>query len=284
MLFKFVSTLILSTLLPNLVLAADYTEQTQKAREEQKAYFESLHRKQQLFGGLPQDIGFAASCKYVSSIFEPAIPRVVHLTFDDGPSAVLTPKLLDILKEQNVNATFFVIGASVAKNKAILARATSEGHIIASHSWDHQDFHTLSEAQQINQITTTDKAIEAYTNNFKLFRYPYGNSTCFSNQKVHAYGYTGIVGWHIDSCDWAFAAKGYVTDKQAAICEVEPANKANFVGHVMREVQKKDGGVILMHDVHENTVDSVKEIILRLKKAGYSFMNLDDPRVNKFFK
>jgi peptidoglycan-N-acetylglucosamine deacetylase len=256
--------------LPGFAFSADHTEQTEKAREAQKAYYRSGFAGQ-----------FADTCKYVSSIFEPAIPRVVHLTFDDGPSSVLTPKLLDILKEQNVPATFFVEGDRIAENRAILARAKAEGHLIGNHSWDHSNFHNLSQADQVSQVTTVDELIEPYTGNFKLFRYPYGNSTCFGNQKIHELGYTGIVGWHVDSCDWAYAANGgFVTDRQAQICEVEPQNK----GHVLREVEKHGGGVILMHDVHANTVNSVREIILRLKHEGYSFMNLDDPRVSRFFK
>jgi peptidoglycan/xylan/chitin deacetylase (PgdA/CDA1 family) len=227
----------------------------------------------------------ANSCKYISSIFTPAIPRTVHFTFDDGPHPRFTKELLDVLQRENIKATFFVLGKNVNSQIQLLKRAQQEGHLIANHSFDHPNFHSISESDQVNQISTTDQRLIPYINGPKLFRYPFGNSTCFSNQLIKNSGYQGIVGWHVDTCDWAFAANGgFVTDRQAKICEVLAENKANFVGHVVQQVTKYNGGVILMHDVHEFTIDNVESLIFNLKKQGFSFMNLDDPRTTPFFR
>ena len=254
-------------------------EEFMKARTEQAEYFQKM--QEAILSGRPVEAA-SGSCKYVSSIFQPAFSKVVTLTFDDGPAANLTPHLLDVLRKYGVKATFFVLGANAQANLGIIQRAQKEGHLIASHSWNHPNFHTLSQAAQEQQISNTDQVIHAYATPNKFFRYPYGNSTCSTNEFVKSLGYKGIVGWHVDTCDWAFAGKGYVTDQQAQICEVSAANKANYVGHVMSEINRHNGGVVLMHDVHAQTVQSVEEIIVRLKQAGYSFANLDDPQMMKF--
>ncbi len=267
-----------SSLLQNRNLKKELSDSEVETRmqilQEQKNYFSSLSQ-----------FSRADNCKYISSIFTPAIAKTVHLTFDDGPHPNLTAELLNLLKKENIQATFFMLGKNVQANAGLIRRALQEGHLVGNHSYDHSDFHKLTEQQQINQISTTQQLLNPYTRDPQLFRYPYGNSTCFSNQKIHAIGYEGIIGWHVDSCDWAYAANGgFVTDKQAKICEVLPQNKANFAGHVIQQVSKYNGGVILMHDVHQNTIDNVEEIIFRLKKSGYSFMNLDNQKTHIFFQ
>src|SRR5215471_21580396 len=69
----------------------------------------------------------------------------IAMTFDDGPSATLTPKLLDILAAHHIKATFFVLGEMVAEHPEILARAAREGHEIASHSWSHPNLAKMSQ-------------------------------------------------------------------------------------------------------------------------------------------
>src|SRR5919106_6528747 len=69
----------------------------------------------------------------------------IAMTFDDGPSAVLTPKLLDLLAAHHIKATFFVIGENVAEHPDIVARAAREGHEIANHSWSHPNLAKMSD-------------------------------------------------------------------------------------------------------------------------------------------
>src|SRR5438034_7500711 len=83
----------------------------------------------------------------------------IAMTFDDGPSATLTPKLLDLLAARHIKATFFVIGENVAEHPEIVARAAREGHEIGNHSWSHPNFAKMSEDRVHQQLWRTDEAI-----------------------------------------------------------------------------------------------------------------------------
>jgi len=83
----------------------------------------------------------------------------IAMSFDDGPSATLTPKLLDILATHKIKATFFVIGENVAEHPEIVARAAREGHEIGNHSWSHRNFGKMSNDRVRSQLQRTDDAI-----------------------------------------------------------------------------------------------------------------------------
>jgi peptidoglycan/xylan/chitin deacetylase (PgdA/CDA1 family) len=218
----------------------------------------------------------AGGCRFASSISTSSPAGKVLLTFDDGPDKNLTPFVLDVLKRRKIRATFFVTGAHAAGLQNIIRRAKAEGHLIASHSWNHPDFHTLSSRDQFGQVTSTEVQIRGFMENRRLFRYPFGNSSCETNQLLKSRGY-GIVGWHVDTCDWAFNKTGSVTAKQAEICEVKASNMNDFVGHVLDQVRKHRGGIVLMHDIRANTIHQLDKIIEELDRDGFSFTNLDDP-------
>jgi peptidoglycan/xylan/chitin deacetylase (PgdA/CDA1 family) len=215
--------------------------------------------------------------------------KIIALTFDDGPNETLTPKTLDILKKYNIKATFFTETRDVKTYPDIVKRALNEGHIIANHSVSHPNFHLLSVEDQTTQIGTSDEVIAPRANSLKLFRYPYGNSTKVSNDLIRQASYAGIVGWHVDSCDWAYASKYYkdngrISDKQATTCGVVEANVSNYAAHVVSEVKRRNGGIVLMHDVHENTVNSLEKIITDLLDEKFVFSNLDNPVFAEYFR
>jgi peptidoglycan/xylan/chitin deacetylase (PgdA/CDA1 family) len=281
----------LSLIIPHMAFAQELeshdldidaeTQLTEQIRAEQLQYFQELQNSW-MTGEWASPSG---SCKYISSIFTPPISKTVTLTFDDGPSAELTPVVLNVLKKYGVKATFFMLGNAAKSKMALVKRIRDEGHIIANHSYSHPNFHALSTGSQTSEFSTTDSILSSMMpQNLKLFRYPYGNSTCGTNALAGKLGYRGIVGWHIDSCDWAFAKNGYVTQKQANLCAVSASNMANYAGHVVSEAKRRNGGIILMHDVHSHTAYSVEEIIVRLKREGFTFTNLDDPRMAKYFR
>src|SRR5450755_4578642 len=85
----------------------------------------------------------------------------VAMTFDDGPSATLTPKLLDILAAHHMKVTFFVIGQNAADHPEILKRAVREGHEIANHSWSHPNFGKMGDEGVRRELQKTDDAIKA---------------------------------------------------------------------------------------------------------------------------
>eukprot|EP01036_Dinobryon_divergens_P043048 gene43048-57260_t len=98
------------------------------------------------------------SSKNAISSFNPGGQYVV-LTFDDGPHAILTPKLLDILKEKKAKATFFVIGLKAKMHPDILRRISEEGHELANHSWNHPVLSKITPEDVHAQMEKTNKAI-----------------------------------------------------------------------------------------------------------------------------
>ena len=86
----------------------------------------------------------------------------------------------------------------------------------------------------------------------------------------------GILGWHVDSCDWAYNATGTVSPGNATICGVQSQHRSRFVDHVVASLAKRKGGILLMHEVQPNTIVQLERIITRLKAAGMSFGGLDD--------
>lgn len=146
--------------------------------------------------------------------------------------------------------------------------------IVANHSWSHPDFHAISVPAQAEQFSRTDAALGAGFNP-KFFRYPFGNSSCETNDLVHSRGYR-IVGRHVDSCDWAFNATGSVSQKEADSCEVSPSNVRDYVGHVVSSVQFHKGGIVLMHEIQPITPRNLEVIVTRILAGGFTFESLDD--------
>src|SRR5207244_1172338 len=127
----------------------------------------------------------------------------IALTFDDGPSAKLTPKLLDLLAAHHIKATFFVIGENVSEHPEIVARAAREGHQIGNHSWSHPNLGKMSDDAVRRQLQRTEDAIKsAIGAPPTLLRPPYGSITARQKRWIHAdFGYK-IILWDVDPLDW----------------------------------------------------------------------------------
>lgn len=204
----------------------------------------------------------------------------VALTFDDGPNPATTPKVLDILKNEGIKATFFINGNRVRgdEEKAILQRILAEGHILANHSQSHKDFRTeltLDEARA--QIARTDEIVAEAGEDQRYFRFPYGSSNCATASLARDFGYT-ITGWHIDSADWCYAAErgGVGHCHPRTFRWVPDQYRDDMVGYTLSQVRAKNGGVLLFHDIHQNTVDKLQPVIDGLRERGYTFTNVDD--------
>ena len=216
------------------------------------------------------------SCKYESEIPTAPPNMRVALTFDDGPSPDGTELILALLKKYNLPATFFMIGEKMQKYPELVAkvRAANQG-VIGSHSWDHPNFHEISVAEQSDEVLRNEQLLFATPPLEKLFRYPYGNSSCETNQLVRSRGYK-IVGWHIDSCDWAFDKTGSVDMKEAISCGVLPQYHSDYVGHVVSAARARKGGIILMHEIHQNTLKKLEQIIVQMQADGFTFGAITD--------
>ena len=179
--------------------------------------------------------------------------KLVALTFDDGPSADTTPRLLDILFEKDVPATFFMLGSRARNNPDIVKRAEREYHIVASHTMYHQNLIRISVTAaeaDVNESKEVFKGILGY--NSKLTRPPYGNI----NDTVRKVIGTPLILWSVDSADW------HNQDPNTILAIIKS--------------QLHDGAIILMHDIYSTSVDAVPIIIDELRKDGYEFVTVPE--------
>ena len=196
----------------------------------------------------------AADARLTYSYVHVAGPYIA-LTFDDGPSVKLTPKLLDLLAAHRIKATFFVIGENVAEHPEITARAAREGHEIANHTWSHSNFAKMSDEPVRRQLRQTDDAIRDATGDRPtLFRPPYGSITTRQKRWIHDdFGYD-IVLWDVDPLDWKRPG---------------PTVVANRIVKMTRA-----GSIVLAHDIHPGTVAAMPSILDQLEAKGFQFVTV----------
>jgi len=215
------------------------------------------------------------SCRYESEVSTVPPARRVVLSFDDGPEPGQTEHILAVLKKHQVPGLFFLIGEKAQAHPGLIDQILAEGgHTIGNHSWSHPNFHDISAAEQAQGVLKYEEA-PATGPVKKLFRYPYGNSSCETNALLHARGYR-IAGWHVDSCDWAFDHTGHLEAKEALSCGVLAQNRSNFVDHVVSSVRAHNGGIVLLHEIHPHTLAQLDTIITRLKDDGFAFGSIED--------
>ncbi|MGG5322329.1 polysaccharide deacetylase family protein [Enterococcus sp. DIV2381] len=188
-----------------------------------------------------------------SKIKEEDYRKVVVLTFDDGPDPVNTVKLLDILKENNISATFFLVGKSAEKYPEAVKEIFKDGHEIGNHTFDHKDLKTLSSKDIKNEIDKTDRIIQNLIGRTpKYIRPPYGSV----DKEIANIINRPIINWSVDSEDW----KSQNTDM--------------IIQHVLQTVY--DGSIILFHDTHKETIKAIPYIIRDLIKNGYKIITLNE--------
>lgn len=179
--------------------------------------------------------------------------KLIALTFDDGPSGATTPRLLDILAQKQVKATFFVLGSMAQRAPEIVKRAEVEGHEVGSHTPWHDNLVKLSAAEiQAQAATMKQMMTEILGHGPKLTRPPYGSV----DQKVRDNLGQPLIIWSIDPEDWKYRDAATV--------------RANVVNNAF------DGAIILMHDIYGSTVDAVAGIIDDLRAQGYEFLTISE--------
>src|SRR5438132_3809238 len=181
----------------------------------------------------------------------------IAMTFDDGPSAVLTPKLLDLLAAHHIKATFFVIGENVAEHPEIVERAAREGHEIGNHSWSHPNFGKMSEESVRSQLRRTDDAIKNATGKRPtLMRPPYGSITDREKHWIHdEFGYQ-IILWDVDPYDWRRPGPAVVRNR------------------ILKET--RPGSIVLSHDIHPGTIEAMPSTLDALEGKGFKFVTVSE--------
>lgn len=186
--------------------------------------------------------------------------KLVALTFDDGPEDYYTPKILDILKEKGVPATFFVVGRQITYFPDVMKRIVNEGHAIANHTWHHPDLRYQWSSKVRAEVLSTQQEMQRVVGrNPHIFRPPYGAITKADIQVLNEIGMKNIL-WSVDTLDWS----GMTAD---AILEI-----------VHRDISR--GAIILQHNfqsearILDGTIDALPRIIDELQEAGYKFVTM----------
>lgn len=197
-------------------------------------------------------------------------PGKLAITFDDGPSAEWTPKILDILREKGVHATFFVIGENGAANPRLIQRIVAEGHDIGNHTFTHPNLGETPDSVAGIEINATQRLIEALTGrSTRLLRPPYfGDAEPSTAQEIapmevgERLGYI-TVGLKIDPDDWQLPPVDKIVERTIAqATDPDP---------------EKRGQVILLHDgggERWRTVQALPRIIDAMRDKGFEFVTV----------
>ena len=177
----------------------------------------------------------------------------IAFTFDDGPGEY-TDELLDCLEENNAHATFFMLGQNVGSWESTVQRMADIGCEIGSHSWDHPNLYDLSMDSVAKEFSDTDAALEkACGQKASVARAPYGN---WSDDIISTVGKPFFT-WSLDSMDWSYL-------------DVNKDYDAVMNGDLT------DGSIILMHDIHEPSVQAAIKMIPELVQKGYKLMTVGE--------
>ena len=177
----------------------------------------------------------------------------IALTFDDGPHPVYTPQMLELLEEEQVPATFFLLGENVELYGDVVKEIAEKGHLIGNHTYHHVQITSLPLDEACREIQETSDLIEELTGNgTEYVRPPFGTWNTELEQQLNLIP----VMWSIDTKDWT----------------------TQNVDWIVRETVKhaEDHDIILMHDSYQSTVDAVKRIIEQLKAENFEFVTVDE--------
>jgi len=211
--------------------------------------------------------GFMEILKKYDAIFlGDTSKKELYLTFDNGYENGYTAKILDILNEKKVPATFFVTGHYVKTEPELIIRMTTEGHIIGNHSWSHPDMTTITGEKIKEELTKVENEVFKLTGqlNMEYLRPPRG---IFNEQTLavsRELGYTNVF-WSVAYVDWnANTHRGadYAYDK--VVSQLHP------------------GAVILLHTVSKDNAEALARIIDEARKEGYEFKSLDQMVVRSY--
>ena len=187
----------------------------------------------------------------------PADRKMVGLTFDDGPDAIITPEVLDVLRDYDVKASFFFKGNRVKKYRSVVKRALDEGHLVLSHAYSHQELDKMSAYEISREIEAAEDALWEVTGQRPaMLRPPFGavNGDVIKESAQHSHK---LILWSIDTLDWSHKDRYHIA--------------RNVLDNV------RNGDIILMHSDEDKgeTVAALPLIIEGLQKAGYRMVTLD---------
>lgn len=187
-------------------------------------------------------------------------PKCVYLTFDDGPSDKVTPKILDVLKDEDVKATFFIVGRHAESRKEILKRQFEEGHTLAVHTYSHVYKEIYSSTESLlEDIDKCNEIIKEITGEYtSVYRFPGGSFGL--NKKLIA----AVTDHGMRYVDWNASLRD---------AEIYKPTPQQLVNAAINTPANRDHIVMLAHDTTDKTatVQALKEVIKYYKEKGYVF-------------
>jgi peptidoglycan/xylan/chitin deacetylase (PgdA/CDA1 family) len=183
----------------------------------------------------------------------PASGKSIALTFDDGPHPEHTPRLLDVLHEQGVVATFFVIGANAERHPDLIRRIVAEGHTLGNHTFTHANPRTISSGAFLNEVRRTNDLLTSLVGHgTRLVRPPHGKVTAGKLWKLWR-ARQSVILWNRDPKDFA-------------------AGSSDAVRRWFDTCALGSGDVILMHDNWPHAAEVLPDLAARARQAGLRFI------------
>lgn len=177
--------------------------------------------------------------------------QVLHLTFDDGPNPEYTPRVLDILDEFDVRASFFLVGERAVAHPRLVSEMVRRGHSIGNHSYTHRVLPELAMGEYAGEIERTKKVLsDMCGREITMFRPPKGLVNAGSLRYLIGGGHQ-VVLWSLDSLDYHRNSHDTV---------VQTADRA-----------RRGGDIVLMHDDNPFTVSALPSVITRARGRGMGF-------------
>jgi peptidoglycan/xylan/chitin deacetylase (PgdA/CDA1 family) len=207
--------------------------------------------------------------------------HTIALTFDDGPNA-RTGAVLDVLKANNVKATFFIVGNMAKTHPEMLARIAAEGNLLANHSASHPELTGRFDDDPgtlIYQLKEVHEQIAPLMRQTDVlyFRAPYGYwrsaHAAILNADPVLRNYVGPIYWDIGG-DISMR-DGYVMSSADWACWRHKWSAQVCAKGYLREIRRDNGGVVLMHCIHGQSADLVAAVVPPLIEEGYNFVRLD---------
>lgn len=185
--------------------------------------------------------------------------KFIYLTFDEGYEAGYTPQILDTLKENNVNATFFITAHYLNTQSDLVKRMIDEGHIVGNHTVNHKSMPTLTEEKIKTEVMDLHKAIyDKFEYEMTYLRPPMGEFSEKTLNDIKKLGYKTVM--------WSFAYEDWNEDKQPNIAEAK--NK------ILNNVH--NGEIMLLHGNSKTNTEVLNDIIKEIKNMGYEFKSLNE--------
>jgi len=192
--------------------------------------------------------------------------KLVALTFDDGPSPLWTPKILDELGKAHIKATFFMLGEHVAKYPGIARLVAGQGHEIGNHTYDHHILLYYGLDNLLKEINETERVIKEATGvKTKYFRPPKAWLTAKEKKKIEGMGYKVIL-WSLNSKDWVTFDDKYMV--KYIVNNIRPGDIILF--HDSGGVFTTEGGE------REETVKTIPMLVERLREKGFKFVTITE--------